>query len=302
MFWEAAVRIFQSNIYETATSYAYSQSNSLKFDDFEVFQLAKAKFKKDKQTRYFFNQQQHDNLCDEITVVANGQGNTINNDKTSPINQNQIHIVFKSQLHKISSLSVTPLTFYCLAFHIPKSSRLFPLYNEVRNYCLENNEYVTSDKSRLVNSFENLFERFTPDNYSDTLYFNQALEVSIEYILTMALLDFVPVSDKHSNVLLEQIKTFLMLNSSNPQALKLLSPNFNYSYTYLSHFFKEKTGQSLSLYFKSLRMNYAKNSILQGTSITNLSNELGYSSIHAFSRAYKSFWGTQASKDAPLQK
>jgi len=295
------VKIFQSSIYETATTYAYSHNNSLKFDDFEVFQLAKAKFKKDKKTKYFFNQQQHNNLCDEITVVSNGQGNIINNEKTSPINQNQIHIVFKSQMHKISSLSVTPLTFYCLAFHIPKSSKLFPLYNEVKNYCLKNDEYVTSGRSRLVNLFENLFERFSPDNYSNALYFNQALEVSIEYILTMALIDFLPGSNKHSNVLLEQIKTFLMLNSSNPQALKLLPQKFNYSYTYLSHFFKEKCNQSLSFYFRSLRMNYAKNSIMQGTTITNISIELGYSSVHAFSRAYKSFWGTSASKDITLQ-
>lgn len=203
------------------------------------------------------------------------------------------------QTHKISSLSVTPHTFYCLAFRISEYSKLFSLYNEVKNYCLENDEYVTSDKSRLVNSFENLFERFSPDNYSNPRYFNQAIEVSIEYILTMALLDFVPSSDKHSNVLLEQIKTFLMLNSSNPQALKLLSQNLNYSYTYLSHFFKEKTNQSLSFYFRSLRMDYAKNSIVQGTSITNISNELGYSSVHAFSRAYKAFWGVSAFKDNP---
>ena len=293
------MKIFQSNIYETATSYAYSINNSLKFNNFEIFQLAKAKFKKDKQTKYFYNQQSHKNLCDEITIVAGGEGTITNDSKLSPINQNQIHIVFQSQLHKISSLSLTPLTIYCLAFSIPESSKLYPLYREIKDYCLKNNQYVTSDKSRVVNSFENLFDRFTPDDYSNIQYFNQALEVSIEYILTMSLLDFIPASDKHSNVLLEQIKTFLMLNSNNPQALKLLPKNFNYSYTYLSHFFKDKTNQSLSSYFRSLRMNYAKNAIMQGNSITNVSNELGYSSLHAFSRAYKAFWGISASMDNP---
>lgn len=288
-----------ANIYEAEMSYECSQYNSLKFDNFEVFQLSKVKFKKDKKTKYFLSQYPHKNYCDEITVVASGEGTAINNDKKSAITQNQIHIVFQSELHKISSLSVTPLSFYCLAFHIPESSKLFPLYKEIRECCLQNNQYVTSDKSRIVNSFENLFERFTPNNYSNTHYFNQALEVSIEYILTMALLDFIPVSDKHSSVLLQQIKTFLMLNSNNPQALKLLSKNFNYSYTYLSHLFKEKTNQSLAFYLRSLRMNYAKASIMQGNSITNVSNELGYSSLHAFSRAYKAFWGTSASMDNP---
>lgn len=281
----------KNNIYKTATSYRYSNDNSLVYRDFEIIQLAKAQFKKDKQKKYFFNQQKHYNACDEITLVVSGQGTADNNDMNSPITQGQLHIVFKSQMHCISSLSLAPLTFYCIAFNIFETSELYPLYTEVKKYCLETNSYITLDTNSLLNSFELLLQTFSSNRYNNIDYFNQAMETSIKYILTMSLLNFIPAANTNSNILIEQIKTFLIFNSNNPSALKLLPAKLNYSYTYLSHFFKNECGYSLSVYFKSLRMNHAKDLLAQGNSVSSVSDELGYSSIHAFSRAFKNFFG-----------
>ena len=283
------------DIYETATAYNYLDDTALSYEEFQIFQLATANFNKDKKRKYYFNQQQHQNVVDEITFVLRGEGTVTNNSLVQPLMQGQLHIVFQGQQHKISSLSSAPLKFYSLAFKIRENSPLFPLYKEVKKYCLKSNKFITVDTNNIVAPFESLLIKVASYAGKNIEYFNLSIESSVKYILTMAFLDFLPEKSDKSELLIEQFKTFLLLNYSNPSALTLLAQNFNYSYTYLSHLFKKETGQTLVDYFKTLRMNYANNLLHEGSSVSDISNQLGYSSLHAFSRAYKAHFGVPPS-------
>jgi AraC-like DNA-binding protein len=61
-------------------------------------------------------------------------------------------------------------------------------------------------------------------------------------------------------------------------------------------------GQSLKNFFTALRMN-AATELLRQKSVTEVSDILGYSSIHAFTRAYKALCGeTPGSAKEKLNK
>lgn len=281
---------YQSRIYESSKSYSYFGENSLVFSDFEVFQLAKANFKKGKQKDFYLNQSPHINYCDELTFVLGGVGKIFSDDKCLEIKQGQMHIVFKSQLHKISSLSAEPVKFYSLAFRVFEGSELFKLYSEVKKYCLENDKYITTNISNVIWSFENVIENFATLPKGNNSYINIAMESTLKYILTMSLLEMLPKVKAKADTLLEQIKVFLTINCNMPNALNLLAKRLNYSYPYLSHFFKDKTSQTLANFLRDIRMKRAKQLLAQGLSVSDVSDTLGYSSIHAFSRAYKSYY------------
>jgi AraC-type DNA-binding domain-containing proteins len=73
--------------------------------------------------------------------------------------------------------------------------------------------------------------------------------------------------------------------------------------THLKNIFKEKTGMSVVEYFKSQKIDYAKKLIREGEyNITEISENLGYSTIHSFSRHFKNVSGMSPSEYAKTIK
>ena len=86
----------------------------------------------------------------------------------------------------------------------------------------------------------------------------------------------------------------------------MLSHQFHISESYLSHLFKEKTGENLSNYLETLRLNEAANRLTHPEtdrkrnkqSINSLYMEVGYNSAVTFRRAFKKRFGITPSEMA----
>ena len=71
-----------------------------------------------------------------------------------------------------------------------------------------------------------------------------------------------------------------------------VSESINYNYSYLSNLFKKTTGQTMMDYYRIRRLETAKQLLNEkGQSITKIAEALNYSSVYAFSRAFKSHFG-----------
>lgn len=71
-------------------------------------------------------------------------------------------------------------------------------------------------------------------------------------------------------------------------SISYMSKVIGASKTSISTIFKEKTGESPMSYFSKLKINYAKKMIREGNhNMTQISNYLGFESIHSFSRKFK---------------
>lgn len=90
------------------------------------------------------------------------------------------------------------------------------------------------------------------------------------------------------NSLTELIKEYMLNNIYSSLTLKDVCQNFMVGKSQLSKLFKENTGKSLMEYYNNLKIMESKKLIREEKySISEISDMLGYSSIHIFSRAFK---------------
>ena len=79
--------------------------------------------------------------------------------------------------------------------------------------------------------------------------------------------------------------------------LSELGEVMNYNYSYLSAIFKSETGSTISEYYQQKKLGAAKQLLIDGKlSIKKIAEIFGYSSIYAFSKAFKARYGIAPSK------
>lgn len=94
------------------------------------------------------------------------------------------------------------------------------------------------------------------------------------------------------------VERYLQENYTDPSmCLSKVGEQFNISDTYLSHMFKEKTGQNFSVYLERLRMNEAARRLQSGDcNLSELYADIGYTNATSFRRAFKKFFGMTPSE------
>lgn len=113
------------------------------------------------------------------------------------------------------------------------------------------------------------------------------------YYLGSKLMTYKKTIDK-SNLLSMQIKKYIDDNYSNKNlSLKMISTDLSYSPKYISTIFKKTFNISISKYLITLRTQHACNLINHGfTSISDISNQCGFSDSQYFSKVFKKEIGT----------
>lgn len=93
----------------------------------------------------------------------------------------------------------------------------------------------------------------------------------------------------------QQIKEYIDAGQGLSVKLEDLSRQFSYSKFHLERQFKNAFGISLIAYRNQKRMEFAKK-LLEEKNVSAVCEELGFSSIYVFSRAFKQFYGVSPSE------
>lgn len=104
---------------------------------------------------------------------------------------------------------------------------------------------------------------------------------------------------EHAHDVSRQIKDWIDADPARPIDLNALEKQFSYSKYYLERKFKERYGISLIAYRNRQRLSLAK-VLLASHSVSSVSEQLGFSSIYAFSRAFKNQYGIAPSEHKRL--
>ena len=88
----------------------------------------------------------------------------------------------------------------------------------------------------------------------------------------------------------KQVKDYIDAGQGMDYCLEDFARQFNYSKYYLERRFKESYGEGLIAYRNRIRMKAAKK-LLKDETVSAVSEKLGFSSIYAFSRAFKNHYG-----------
>ena len=117
-------------------------------------------------------------------------------------------------------------------------------------------------------------------------------------LLDMLMCDNFPELPLKNSTLLpveNEIKDYIDAGQGLSASLDDFAKQFMYSKYYLERRFKAAFGVSLITYRNQMRMQYAQN-LLMHKSVTAVSEKLGFSSVYAFSRAFRLHFGFSPSK------
>ena len=123
---------------------------------------------------------------------------------------------------------------------------------------------------------------------------------SMERITTKALADA---------LIAEQVKEYVNGLGTHPFHMKDLSLALGYTREHLTRVFLSTFGNTPRQYFNARRMELAVGKLQEGASIKEVALDLGFSSDHAFSKAFRAHFGLPPQKhllalgeDLPLSK
>lgn len=93
-----------------------------------------------------------------------------------------------------------------------------------------------------------------------------------------------------SNNTIQHVKAYLDANYQHKISLSSLEQLFGYSKYYLERMFQKSYNESIIHYYNRKRMESAP-LLLKDNTVTDVAQMLGFSSVYAFSRAYRSYYG-----------
>ena len=99
-----------------------------------------------------------------------------------------------------------------------------------------------------------------------------------------------------AELLTKDIIAYVEENAATLSSVEALARMFHRSAQMLSKIFRAHTGLSIGKYINEKRMELAADMLSEGESVTAVSEKLGYSSIHSFSRAYKAYYNISPSE------
>lgn len=225
----------------------------------------------------------------ELTVVTDGEGVVTTNGKPCAVKGGDIYFSLPGDIHKIESSETNPLKYDFLAFK-PKENiyktKLELIFEEYRS------PEIRVFKNELIRRLtaNAIAELMSPDIYSTEL-----LSSIFRQILIYLIRDFqkrphntYPDNPNDAEILCYKLMNYIDTHIYTMKTLSELCEATGYSYGYLSALFKRVTSEKIYDYYNKRRIDAACLLLKENRlSVTEISETVGYSSLYAFSKAFK---------------
>ena len=241
---------------------------------------------------------QHQQCYFEITYVVGGKGISYINDMPVEIQKNDCFFSFPNETHKIISDVQDPLRYIFLAFYAKQKTQGNTFIKYIMQVC-----QAPDNRKYHIESLHPLCLGILQELRNEDMYSERAIALLLEQILiecsrkisqkTQSIPQSVPTN---AAVLTHDIITYIDQNIFKIKKISDLENVFFYNVNNLSKYFHSQMGITLNTYFISKKMEVALKLLQAGESVTEVSDKLQYSSIHAFSRAYKNYFNESPSK------
>lgn len=227
----------------------------------------------------------------ELTVVVQGEGVISTNGEEVAVGENDVHFAYPLETHKIRSSEEKPLHFLFCSF-----KTVSPSFNRELMKISEKHKSAASRvfrSSTLVKQVELALEQVKK---TEQPFYREYMRAILTEILITTVRGF--QSDGQGETKISQAQEFCyqVMAYVNENIFDLSSPaqvadEFSYNYCHISRVFKKGTGQNLSDYFRTIRLQTAKSLIEKAYRFTEISELLHFASLYSFSKSFKEFYG-----------
>lgn len=248
---------------------------------------------------------EHCQRCFEISFVISGKGWFFTNGVSQEVQAGDVYINFKGDAHRWHSEEKEPLHFFYLGLELKNEcdKELLLMYKTFTRAAVP----VARDCWGLYESFIGSFREIMQSSNKPS----RALKNYVEQIFLLSCRDFQKVipcgSYTPSRQHIEQeitckIIRYIDLNLLDMTSMTQIGNFLGYSYSYLSHVFSKVMRCSLKSYYDIQRFKRSLEFLNNGISIRETADMLQYTSLQAFSKAFKNHFGVSPEKFSEIEK
>lgn len=239
--------------------------------------------------------------CYELSYMAVGSGTCFTRDKYYDVRQGDVFIVRTGDTHNIRSDNDDPLRFFYCGFDFDETDPRFEAFRPLKKLLDTAEQPLAGDKFNLYTVFTNIFNEYVTRNAMR----ETVLEALLTELLCALYRDFVNMPQINyapnerqsgSEALFYSVVQYMEQNIIGIRQLKEVSEHFGYTHSYISHLFSQHLKKSLKDYYNELKLSKAREFLDHNMSVTEISQMLGYTSIHSFSRFFRQQYGISPSE------
>ena len=229
----------------------------------------------------------------ELTIVTEGKAVVTTNGVAVPVEAGDIYLSLPADAHNIESDVEKPPKYDFFAFTCRNEQLQAELEHIAENFHAATARVFKDERIRL------LISNAIAEAGQQRLYSEQVLHSIFQQVLIYIIRGFQTIAPpKHSaaatqaDILCHRLMNYIDTHIYTLKKLEDLAEITDYSYGYLSFVFKKTTGETLCSYYIRKRMEAARLMLTEGNlKITEISERLGYSTLYAFSKAFKGHFG-----------
>ena len=229
----------------------------------------------------------------ELTLAIEGSGTVITNDEAVDISKGDIYLSFPGDFHEISSSSKAPLEYDFISFN----SKNPTIKKELKR--IVSDIYFCSQRIFRDDSVNASVALAISEISSKKQYHEEVISSILEQVIYLTIRnfdekekDYKKININEADKLCFQIMHYINTHITSIKNLSALSGVFCFNYSYLSKIFKLTTGRTISDYYQAKRLDMAQLLIAEHTmKISEIAEELNYSSLYSFSKAFKARHG-----------
>lgn len=239
---------------------------------------------------------EHQQECYEISYVVSGKGAFYTNGVKYTVKKGDIFFSRPGEVHDCVADKIDPFRYFYIGY-LFKPSENSQYTMELENKMLEKVKHpVLQDKFHIDVPFINIFKEIIHTNsFMDIMiktYLHQIIIIAYRNFFERWEREYKPDSEQKGCELVYDVINYIDTHIKDITNLTDVAHVLGYSYSHLSHVFTQETGISIKEYYQKKRFEEAVDMLKDSNlNITQIAGELGYKSIHTFSRAFRQNFG-----------
>ncbi|MBQ6947173.1 MAG: helix-turn-helix domain-containing protein [Clostridia bacterium] len=222
----------------------------------------------------------------EILLITEGMVEIFNNDRSFCGRPGEMYVIHSTHEHSFR-IGDQPTSYFCLML----SENLFPN----KNFFVTPLPFMTTDK-HCIELYEKAWEVYQsqPKFYEETV-----LGLLLQLYAALANVGAEqPFIDNHSiNLTVRDAIRYIQHHYPEKLCIEDIATAVGVSRHHLCHIFKEVTGTTPALYWKSVRCDEARQMLRKGASVAETAEACGFSSAPYFAKVYYKHFAILPSDD-----
>lgn len=240
--------------------------------------------------------EEHIQYCDELTYAVSGTATVYSGDTVREMTAGEVHFIRRGQYHKIVAGEGQNFRYFCIGYQPNPACESVDIFLRTVG---DAPFFFVADEGNIKTLFEMLLNEFyVRDEESNLMihfYFSQML-IQLHRILTgKAREKLQKSSTAAANSAVYRALQYMDREYAGIRSVKQIARSLSYSEYYLSHIFKEKMDVTVKDYLMRKKITGAAHMLLEtNMTVTEISEQLSFSSLHAFGLAFKRYMGMSA--------